>query len=123
MLPPHVPGWMVDKETRRFVMVTDAALSVFGYTREQFLNMSTEDLLTLDELPRLEDARRNLADRWGASPHWICRRADGTELRIRFRFHMDLFEDRLTYVALLVETSPATFEVEEFKARSRVTAS
>jgi diguanylate cyclase (GGDEF)-like protein/PAS domain S-box-containing protein len=39
-----MPMWLVDRETLRFLAVNDATLAHYGYTREQFLQMSALDL-------------------------------------------------------------------------------
>src|SRR5829696_2019698 len=44
-----LPMWVVDDETLRFLAVNDAALRVYGYTRQEFLAMSASDLRRSDE--------------------------------------------------------------------------
>jgi PAS domain S-box-containing protein len=44
-----LPMWVLDDETLRFLAVNDAALGVYGYTREEFLRMSLGDLRRPDE--------------------------------------------------------------------------
>src|SRR5213075_2768729 len=44
-----LPMWVLDDETLRFLAVNDAALGVYGYTREDFLRMSLGDLRRPDE--------------------------------------------------------------------------
>jgi two-component system, NarL family, sensor histidine kinase UhpB len=44
-----LPMWVLDDETLRFVAVNDAALRLYGYSREEFLGMSAADLRRPDE--------------------------------------------------------------------------
>jgi two-component system sensor histidine kinase UhpB len=44
-----LPMWVLDDETLRFVAVNDAALRLYGYSREEFLGMSPADLRRPDE--------------------------------------------------------------------------
>src|SRR3954463_1446595 len=44
-----LPMWVLDDENMRFLAVNDAALKVYGYTREEFLRMSAADLRRADE--------------------------------------------------------------------------
>src|SRR3954471_10379612 len=44
-----LPMWVLDDETLRFLAVNDAALGVYGYTREEFVRMSLGDLRRPDE--------------------------------------------------------------------------
>src|SRR5256885_4434877 len=39
-----LPMWVLDDESLRFVAVNDAALTLYGYSREEFLKMSAADL-------------------------------------------------------------------------------
>ena len=52
------PMWVLDAETLRFLAVNDATVRHYGYTREEMLAMTIEDILSAEELPRL---RRNLS--------------------------------------------------------------
>src|SRR5205814_10275226 len=44
-----LPMWVLDDETLRFVAVNDAALRLYGYSREEFLGMSASDQRRHDE--------------------------------------------------------------------------
>ena len=44
-----LPMWVLDDETLRFVAVNDAALRLYGYSREEFLGMSAADLRRADD--------------------------------------------------------------------------
>jgi len=44
-----LPMWVVDDESLRFLAVNDAALKLYGYGREEFLEMSASDLRRPDE--------------------------------------------------------------------------
>jgi len=49
---PH-PMWIYDRETLRFLEVNDAAVRHYGYTREEFLAMTIEDIRPEEKAPRL----------------------------------------------------------------------
>lgn len=44
-----LPMWVLDDESMRFLAVNDAALELYGYTREEFLDMSAAELRRPDE--------------------------------------------------------------------------
>jgi len=44
-----LPMWVVDDETLRFLAVNDAALALYGYSRDEFLRMTAADLRRPDE--------------------------------------------------------------------------
>jgi len=51
-LNPH-PMWVYDLETLRFVDVNLSAIKNYGYSREEFLYMTLEDIRPAEEIPRL----------------------------------------------------------------------
>jgi PAS domain S-box-containing protein len=78
-----VPMWLRDPETLAFVAVNDAAVRQYGYSREEFLQMTVRDILAPEEVGSLADFR------WDGTQHGIepwnkglrrHRRKDGTFL-------------------------------------------
>ncbi|HUQ82186.1 MAG TPA: PAS domain S-box protein, partial [Gemmatimonadaceae bacterium] len=53
-----LPMWVYDIETLAFVAVNDAAVSHYGYSRDEFLSMSITDIRPPEELPKLMAAAR-----------------------------------------------------------------
>jgi len=51
-----MPMWIYDPATLRFVMVNDAAIHNYGYSREEFLAMTIGDIRPPGDLPDLFDA-------------------------------------------------------------------
>jgi two-component system cell cycle sensor histidine kinase/response regulator CckA len=74
---PH-PMWVIDEETLAFLAVNDTAVDHYGWSREQFLSMSAEEL----ELEGGGGLRERLADTsWGVP----TRDAPATALRHRLK--------------------------------------
>jgi len=75
-----VPMWVVDKESHKYIDVNTAALEHYGYTRDEFLNMTLLDIRPSSEYQRiLEDARTNFGIDSGEQD-WTHLKADGTEI-------------------------------------------
>lgn len=49
-----LPMWVVDRKDLRFLSVNAAAVKMYGYSREEFLNMRIRDLWTYKEEPEIE---------------------------------------------------------------------
>ncbi len=49
-----VPQWVYDLDTGRFLDVNEAAVSQYGYQREEFLNMNIRDIRLPEDIPSLE---------------------------------------------------------------------
>lgn len=91
---PH-PMWVFDLETLRFLAVNDAAIAHYGYSREQFLSMTIEDIRPREDIPRL---RENLShpvevgvDQAGI---WRHRKQDGTLIDVEITSHRMNFGGR-----------------------------
>ena len=52
------PTWLYDEETLRFLDVNRAAIAVYGYSRDEFLQMNIGDLQAPEALERLRDQVR-----------------------------------------------------------------
>ncbi len=51
---PH-PMWVFDVETLAFLAVNDAAVRLYGFSRDEFLNMTIKQIRPLEEVPPLRD--------------------------------------------------------------------
>src|SRR6185295_12125803 len=50
---PH-PMWVFDEETLRFLAVNQAAIQHYGFTRQDFLDMTVLDIRPPDEVPAFQ---------------------------------------------------------------------
>jgi two-component system sensor histidine kinase UhpB len=56
------PMWVYDPQTLFFVQVNKAAVEKYGYSEEEFLNLTLSDIRAQGEIPKLEKALKNLSD-------------------------------------------------------------
>jgi diguanylate cyclase (GGDEF)-like protein/PAS domain S-box-containing protein len=85
-----VPMWVLDEASRRFLAVNDAAIDHYGYSREQFLTMSSLDIRPEDREEAQAMAMARPADaRTGLSRRHL--KADGTMIDV------EVFAKRLIY--------------------------
>jgi diguanylate cyclase (GGDEF)-like protein/PAS domain S-box-containing protein len=90
---PH-PMWVYDRETLRFLEVNGAAIAHYGYTRDEFLAMTIEEIRPSDDLARL---RANLArerPELEASSGWRHLTRDGRILDVEITSHAITFRGR-----------------------------
>ncbi len=77
-----VPMWVVERSSLKFIDVNAAAVEHYGYTREQFLNMTSLDIRPENERQRaLDDARNNFSTDSGGAD-WTHLKADGSEILV-----------------------------------------
>ena len=74
--------WVVERSTLKFLDVNAAAVEHYGYTRDQFLSMTSLEIRPACERQRaLDDARNNFTTDSGEKD-WIHNKADGTEILV-----------------------------------------
>jgi PAS domain S-box-containing protein len=91
-----LPIFVIDNATLRIVHVNDTAVDFYGYTREEFIGMSSTDLRPAEEVPGFVERFRDPSSQLGpglTAPLriWRHRRKDGTVfsvevLRMKARF-------------------------------------
>jgi two-component system, cell cycle sensor histidine kinase and response regulator CckA len=82
-----LPMFIFDRDTQRFLEANPAAIKLYGYSREEFLQLTTSDIRlargTPEPLPDLGDARIKEVSR----PHWRHRKKSGETLQVEITAH------------------------------------
>ena len=94
----QMPMWIYDRETLRFVEVSEGALRQYGYTREEFLGLTPQRLFASGTATFAEAAKNGDSGR--AAMH---RRSDGTNFPVRMHSNALIYNGRLSR---LVVASP-----------------
>ncbi|SER67656.1 PAS domain S-box-containing protein/diguanylate cyclase (GGDEF) domain-containing protein [Rhizobium sp. NFR03] len=106
--------WIYDPLTYRFLIVNDAAVDLYGYSRRAYEQMTVLDIRPASERQRMVDAvaRRSDVDR---AERWTHLKADGTVLDV-FTYGRELpFEGRQAILAIVQD------QTEVNAARQQVT--
>lgn len=53
LIPSKSPAWIFDQNTLVILEVNEAAISEYGYTREEFLRMTIVDVRPSEDIPKL----------------------------------------------------------------------
>src|SRR5439155_1596991 len=69
--------WVYDEETHRILAVNDAAVTRYGYSEPEFLEMTIEDLRPPEDVPALRRLIAEGLNRFGYSGHWRHKKLDG----------------------------------------------
>ena len=112
-----LPMWIISHPQRMFVDANEAACISYGYTKEEFLKMSIEDLHPERELfslkydlKRIKPGIRN----FGIRTHI---KKDGSEIKVNIISHDIVYEDSRAILALANDVTEK-FEAEENLQRS-----
>jgi PAS domain S-box-containing protein len=87
-----LPMWAYDLETLAFLAVNDAAVEHYGYSREEFLRMTIQDVCPTEDVATRVTGLSNTIEEWDARPHtWRHRIRDGSIIDVEIRLRsMDL---------------------------------
>ena len=109
-----VPMWLFAPDTLRFLQVNDAAILHYGYTREQFLDMSVLDIRPIEDREAVQLVLENMTDAYQPDEAWRHLKADGTTIEV-FPYLRVLMVDGLP--AILAAVIDVT---ERRKAEARI---
>ncbi len=109
-----LPMWVVDAASLAFIVVNDAAVKKYGYSRAEFLAMTMDQMAEPEEdAEEPGGATDDLAD--SASSSWRHKRKDGTVLNVESTWHEIPFAGRDAVLVLTVDRT----EQRRAEARNR----
>lgn len=113
------PMWVYDIETLRFLEVNDTAVSVYGYSRQEFLQMTIKDIRPASDLSRLTD---NLAQRRRSIEHshaWRHQMKSGEIIHVDIVSHQIHYQSRDAVFVVAIDISERIqLESERIKNQS-----
>jgi PAS domain S-box-containing protein len=77
------PMWVYDVETLRFLAVNDAAISHYGYSRAEFLNMTIKDIRPPEDVQLLSDYLASGSAALDHAGEWRHRKKDGAVMNVQ----------------------------------------
>jgi PAS domain S-box-containing protein len=115
-----VPMWIYDLETLRFVEVNNQALYDYGYTKEEFGNMTIADIRPPEDKEHLiQDIRSNTDTSQGPSL-WRHLKKDGSQIDVEISSHAlpatDGKKQRMVMAYNVTDRQKAKIELEKAKA-------
>ena len=116
------PMWLCDQETLRFLAVNDAAISHYGYTREEFLAMTTKEIRAAADVPALMDHLATTPAKHANAGIWKHRLKDGSLIDVDVSWHKLEFAGRPSYLVLandVTEKKLAEMALRESEERYR----
>ncbi|HSE33314.1 MAG TPA: PAS domain S-box protein [Pyrinomonadaceae bacterium] len=86
------PIWVYNEETLRFLAVNDAATHIYGYTKEQFLSMTINDIRPKEDIPTL--LIKNGHDDLVLSSPWRHETSDKRTIYVELSSHPIVFDGK-----------------------------
>ena len=109
-----LPVWVHDYDTLRFLAVNQAAIDHYGYSREEFLNMSIKDIRPPEDVPKTLEFVAKARSGMPVSGEWRHRKEDGSLIDV------EVARRNLTFgqcpAALVISTDITTRKAAEARA-------
>jgi PAS domain S-box-containing protein len=116
------PMYVCDEKSLAFLAVNQAAIDHYGYTREEFLNMSALDIRPADQVPHLLSYLAQPPPNHDAAGEWKHQKKDGSVIDVDVNWHKLDFAGRPSYLVMatdITEKKRAEAAVLESEERYR----
>jgi PAS domain S-box-containing protein len=108
-----LPMWVVERETLQFLAVNDAAVSQYGYSRAEFLELTLRDVHPPEEVPKLLADLASDAAEQGTPLTTRHRKKDGTLMDVEVIAHDIAFGEWSALLAVLTDVTERRRAAEE----------
>lgn len=95
-----LPMWVFEHEGLRILAVNDAAIQSYGYSREEFLDLTIKDIRPPEDVPALLEALASRPEGMSRVGVWRHRKKDGTILQVEVSSHPIEFDGRSSQLVL-----------------------
>jgi two-component system, cell cycle sensor histidine kinase and response regulator CckA len=100
-----VPLWVFDCETLRFLAVNGAAITQYGYSEEEFLAMTIEQIRPPEDVPRLRETLETFTTGLRHSRGWRHLRKNGSAIQTESLSHPIEFDGRPALMVLSMDVT------------------
>ncbi|MBP2688126.1 MAG: sensor hybrid histidine kinase [Deltaproteobacteria bacterium] len=99
------PMWVYDRDTLRFLAVNDVAVSHYGYSREEFLGMTIENIRLPADVPALRKSVRDVSGTIRKVGTWRHLRKNGDIIDVEITTHDMEFGGRSARLVLATDVT------------------
>jgi PAS domain S-box-containing protein len=112
---PH-PMWIYNLQNLKFLEVNDAAIAMYGYSREEFLSMDITQIRPAEEFERLQQAVDQLQHGFSLLGQWKHIRKDGSLLHAEVSAYSIYYNKQQAGLILTYDISSQVKAEEERKS-------
>ena len=99
---PHAM-WVYDLETLRFLAVNDAAVEHYGYSREDFLRMTIEEIRPPEDVPKLHEVLAHSSPGVDRAGEWRHRKKNGAIITVEITSYQLNFAGRSAELVMAID--------------------
>jgi hypothetical protein len=116
------PMWVFDRASLAFLAVNHAAVTRYGYTREEFLGMTLRDIRPPEDVPVLLEHTRHSTGTPHTDGPWRHRRKDGSILIVEIASHPIQFGDAAATLVMANDITERKRLEEELRQSQKLEA-
>ena len=117
------PLWIYDLQTLRFLAVNHAAIHTYGYTEEEFLNMTISDIRPEEDIERMKYKVSQITESYKPAAFWQHKRKDGSILWAEVSGHGIDYEGHKAEFVLAIDVTQRISTYEDVIRREKLLAS
>lgn len=110
-----LPAWVFDLKTLAFLAVNRAAVRHYGYSQEEFLNMTIKNIRPSEDVPALLDHISKLKDGTHPPGEWRHRKKNGTIISVEIISHELLYGGKRAELVLASDITERKRAQERFR--------
>ncbi|MEP6850065.1 MAG: response regulator [Acidobacteriota bacterium] len=110
-----LPMWVYDLDSLRFLAVNSAAIEHYGYSEEEFRNMTIKDIRPVDEIPQLLENLRKPVKQLDLPDEWVHRTNDGRLIVVEVTSHELIFDGKNSRLVLINDVTKRVQAEEELR--------
>jgi PAS domain S-box-containing protein len=99
------PMWIFDTETYAFLQVNQAAIEHYGYSREEFLSMTSKDIRPPEDVATLVSTVSSEKNEISNTGYWRHKKKNGELIYVEVLTHSIIFDNRKARLVLLYDTT------------------
>lgn len=101
------PMYIYDKANFRFLQANTAALRQYGYTKEEFLQLTADDIRPVEEIAAFHKINEELPPAYSNAGIWLHTRKDGASFYVHIFTHQILFEGTTCKLVMALDIDEA----------------
>lgn len=106
------PIWIYDRSTLKFLDVNNAAIQIYGYSKEEFKKMTILDIRKEEDHEKIIEAVRKITDTMNLSGNWEHFKKNGDKLMVFISSHKTIF-DKKDCVMVMAQDVTTQLEQEQ----------
>lgn len=115
------PMWVFDSETLKFLEANESAVAMYGYTKEEFLNMTLKDIRPEEDIPVMHDVvNKTLSGKKELIKGAVFRhqKKDGSIIKVEISNNIIDYNHRKAIIAIATDVTEKLSHIESIKAQN-----